>query len=212
LLLNILESSLDTIEDYIVLRKEEWQEFKKKVLDKASSKLFLIVFTFWMTYSFYHIFILNGVWWKTNYNSQLIINIYGYLAQGINGCLLGGIFMTLVSIDLNRAIRTLHKHKVFSKEIITEKGKKKLSGFKKLILTATIAAAIVSAIAISIWSPLILYTPIIGSLIMILPTAVYPHYIFYKILSKAKEEKIETLEEDIKNIPSSDKATIGDLI
>lgn len=47
---------------------------------------------------------------------------------------------------------------------------------------------------------------------MVVPTAVYPHYVFHGVLSRAKERRIKLLEERIGAVPSDEKATVGDLI
>jgi len=208
----MLDESLEDVREYSILGDKEWNEFKENVRGKATSKIYWLLFSFWMVYSFYHIFFTKATWWSQDYNSQLTMDIYGFLVQGLNGCFFGGIFMTLISVSLNLAYREIYSRKVFSDDIITTKGKKKLSKFKNLILTETFAAAIIGALAISIWSKAILYAPIIGSMVMILPTAIYPHYTFYKVLSKAKEGRISVIEKHIEKIPNDERATVGDLI
>ena len=212
MLLKMFSESLSGIEEYIVLSGDKWNILKSKIEEKATSKVYWLLFLFWMIYSFYEIFIRGVTWWRRDYNFQLIVDVYGYLFQGFNGCFLGGIFMTLISINLNLAYREIYSRKVFNNSIVTIRGKKKLSKFKKLVILEVFAAAIAAALAISIWSEEFLYTPIIGSLAMILPTAIYPHYIFYRILSRAKEDRIESLEKRIEEIPVGEETTIGDLL
>ena len=120
--------------------------------------------------------------------------------------------MTLISISLNLAYREMYAQGIFTSDIATVRGKKRLSKFKKLVILEVFAAAVAGALAISIWSGAFLYTPIVGSLAMILPTAIYPHYIFYRILSKAKEDRIESIRDKIEKLPVGEEATIGDLL
>ncbi|RLE85067.1 MAG: hypothetical protein DRJ39_02160 [Thermoprotei archaeon] len=152
MLLNSLEASINEVRNYVVLKEEEWRSFRRKILEKATSRIYWLVFFFWIVYSFHHIFFTKMSWWKTSYNSQFIIDLYGFIVQGINGCFLGGIFMTLVSINLNLAYREIYSNNVFSTDIASSRGKRKLSKFKKLVVMETFAAAIVSALAVSIWS------------------------------------------------------------
>ena len=213
LLVDTLNASLTDVEEYAEAGSIEWGDFKRRVEEKVlRNRAYWLVFLFWMTYSFYSIFVSRVTWWRQDYTGQLLMDVYGYLMQGLNGCFLGGIFMTLVSLTLNLAYREILSHRVFSSEIVMPRGKRRLSRFKKLVLIETFAAAVASALAISIWSKAAPYTPIIGSLIMVLPTAVYPHYIFYRILSEAREEKLSLVESRIEELPEGREADIGSLV
>jgi len=62
------------------------------------------------------------------------------------------IYDAIVSINLNLAYREINSNSIFSTDIASSRGKRKLSKFKKLVVMETFAAAIVSALAVSIWS------------------------------------------------------------
>jgi len=67
--------------------------------------------------------------------------------------------MAFISINLNLAYRKMYKCNIFKPEIASSKGIKNLSKFKKLILIETFSAALISALAITIWSKITLYAP-----------------------------------------------------
>jgi len=47
---------------------------------------------------------------------------------------------------------------------------------------------------------------------MFIPTAVIPHYTFFRILSRAKNSRLDLIDSKIKEIPDKDAASISDLI
>ena len=207
--------SLAYVRKYTVLDDEKWKDFRARIKKEIFRKTYLIIFAFWMIYSFCHVFVYNlDGWWEvySKYNSPFIFDVLGYLIQGLNGCLFGGIYMAFIPINLNLAYRKMYKCDIFKPEIASSKGIKNLSKFKKLILIETFSAALMSALAITIWSKITLYAPIIGSLIMFIPTAVIPHYTFFRILSRAKDSRLDLIDSKIKEIPDKDAASISDLI
>ncbi len=169
----------------------------------------------WTLLSLYHL-IGERCWWQlgASYHQPLAVDIYGFVAQVWNGCVLGGMFVYIVPIGLNLAYAKVCSLKYFRSEIATEKGIRALSGFKRLITVNTLAAAVMSVLAIAIWaqatSP---YIPLAGSAFMFLPTAIVPHALFRRVLSKARRERLDALGEQIGGIASEgSEASLGSLI
>ncbi len=57
----------------------------------------------------------------------------------------------------------------------------------------------------------ILFVPLIGSLLMFLPTAIVPHFLLHKGLSKVKDDELRKIELNIEEMEGLKKATINDL-
>jgi len=210
LLARIFDDALEEAKSYAVLSEEEWRRFASKVRGLVGGWPCLAFFLFWVVYSFYCVFVSRDVWWSRGYSWQFAMDVYGFLVQALNGCFLGGVFMGMVSVGFNLAFREISAKDVFKAEVASARGG--LARFRGLVLAETFAAAVASALAISIWSGAAGYTPVIGSLAMVVPTAIYPHYVFHGVLSRAKERRIKLLEERIDAVPSDERTTLGDLI
>jgi len=99
----------------------------------------------------------------------------------------------------------------FNDKALTISGKKFFSGFRKLITANTMAAAVSSGLAMGIWGRYILFVPLIGSLLMFLPTAIVPHFLLHKGLSKVKDDELRKIELNIEEMEGLKKATMNDL-
>lgn len=197
------------------LRDDEFQRMKEKLSLMITSNLYWVVVVFWIVFSLSHV-IKGQSWWRSgvSYNHPLLIDLYGFLIQGWNGCLLGGMFLFTVPISLNFAYARICSLRYFGSEIATEEGVRDLSSFNRLITVNTLAAAVMSVLAIALWAkPAYRYVPLFGSAFMFLPTAIIPHYLFHTVLSTARREKLDAIAKDIDMIaPERREPSIGDLI
>jgi hypothetical protein len=181
---------------------------------RATFPIYWMPVIFWLAFSFYHSFILGTGWWTidTVYAQPRLIAAYGYLYQGVSGCLLGGILMGMLPINLNLAFWKLSSQ-AYSDNIITWKGKSYFEPLKRLVILNTAMLVISTGIALSLWMEVLPLAPIIGSLAEFIPTAIFPHYLFHILLARAKDKKLSELEEHITSVLTIEtNASVGDLI
>jgi len=213
--LGLFRRSLVSIRPLLKLEDEAWNSLQQDLLKRLVFPIYWIPVVFWLFFSGYHAFVLGSGWWTigTCYAQPQLIAAYGYLYQGIAGCLLGGMLMGILPINLNLALWKLASQKGFSENIITRKGKSSFKAMKSLVILNTAMLVVSTGIAMSLWIEVLAPAPIIGSLAELIPTAVIPHYLFHGLLVQAKDRKLRDIEQDIaKTLKMGIEASIRDLI
>jgi len=204
-LLNLEEIEIDDL--FLALR------------EKALSRLYWIIVGFWLVFSTLHLYLVKKFGFSSSnivevasfYGNPPLMEFYGWASQAINGCILGGTFMFVIPIGMNLAYWELCSKIGFNNKALTISGRKFFSGFRKLITANTMATAVSSGLAMGIWGRYILFIPLIGSLLMFLPTAIVPHFLLHKGLSKTKEDELCKIERKIENMNGLKKANVNDL-
>lgn len=189
------------------LDDDEFHRARERLGGLATSDLHWIFVAGWFLFSITHVLILGQPsWWSRSgsYNYPLLIDAYGLVAQGWNGCVLGGIFMFVVPIGLNLAYRGVCQEGFLGQKAAAAEGTEALSGFTRLITVNTLSAAVLSALAIGLWARIpsryVVYIPIVGSAFMLLPTAIIPHYLFHGLLSRARQAKLNGLDCEVETV------------
>jgi len=201
------------------LKEIEINDLISVLRKRALSRLYWVIVGFWLVFSTLHLYLVKEFGLSTSniveiasfYRNPSLIELYGWASQVINGCVLGGTFMFVIPIGMNLAYWELCSKIGFNNKALTISGKKFFSGFRKLITANTMAAAVSSGLAMGIWGRYILFVPLIGSLLMFLPTAIVPHFLLHKGLSKVKDDELRKIELNIEEMEGLKKATINDL-
>jgi hypothetical protein len=210
------QEALDSTKPLLRIEENEWLDVKNELVNKTTSPTYWVIIVFWLFFSYYHLISTGSGWWSigTVYHHPEIMSLYGYVYQGISGCFLGGMQIGVVSINLNRAYRSIATQEFYTSDIITKRGKSLFKPVKRFIFLNTALTLILIAIGMSIWIEVYLPISTAASLIMMfIPTVIIPHYFFHDILSKAKEEKLEKLNQDITSIMEGERdVSIRELI
>jgi hypothetical protein len=213
------DSALSNARSLSTLTDDDFQQMRVKLSRLMTSKFYWLLVAGWLLFSFTHIVLLRQpAWWtRDGYNLPLVIDVLGFLIQGWNGCVLGGMFMFIVPIGLNLAYWRICRPGFFRPEVATPAGTKALSSFARLITGCTLAAVILSALAISIWAQIpsryVVYIPLVGSAFMFLPTAIIPHYLFHGAVSRARKQRLEAIAAEIQALGTDQgEPSIRDLV
>jgi hypothetical protein len=211
--LRYFKKSLKSIKPLIVIEPDKWDTLQQRLLRQVTSPIYWIPVLFWLTFSYYSEFIRGSGWFSigVTYSHPELISVYGYLYQGISGCILGGMLMGMLPINLSLAFWKLTSQNAFSDEIITRRGKYLFGDMKNLVIINTAMLIVSTGIAMSLWVEVLPLAPVVGSLAEFIPTAMVPHVFFHELLAKAKEKKLSELEFSIETLlNNTSEASFGD--
>jgi hypothetical protein len=214
------DSALCEARSLILLNDSDFGRLRGDLRRLITSNFYWLVVAGWMIFSFVHVLLLRQpTWWTRGalYHYPLLLDMCGLLTQSWNGCVLGGMFMFMVPLTLNLAYSRICRPGMFSDGVAAPAERKALSAFTRLITVNTLAAAVLSAVAIAIWAQIpskyVVYLPLVGSAMMFLPAAIVPHWLFHQPLSRARQAKLEMVGQEIDRIGSEDaQPSIGDLV
>lgn len=145
-------NSLDSARPLLKTDPSGWKRFEQELSKTITYPFYWIPVLFWFAFSFYYDIRGSG-WWNihTTYSQPLVIATYGYIYQGISGCLLGGMLMGILPINLSIAFWKLTSQHAYYEDIITERGKSCFRPLKRLIILNTAMLVISTGVAMSLW-------------------------------------------------------------
>jgi len=215
LVLRLFRRSLASVKPLLMMEPDAWTASQQDLLKQVTYPVYWIPVAFWLAFSFYHSFILGSGWWTigTVYEQPRIVAAYGYIYQGIAGCLLGGMLMGMLPINLNLAFWKLSSPRMYSDNCVTRKGKSCFRSLKNLIILNTATLVVSTGIAMSLWMEVLPLAPVVGSFAELIPAAVLPNYLFHNLLARSKDKKLGELEGDLADVSGiKENASIRDLI
>jgi len=213
--LRLFEKSLSSIRPVVRVEEDRWDTVRGELVGQATSPIYWVIVFFWLAFSFYSEFVAGTGWYTVDvtYRQPQLIAVYGYLYQGIAGCLLGGMLMGMLPVNLNIALWKLTTRYEFSDEIITRRGKSLFNGVKNLVILNTLMLVVSTGIAMSLWMRVLPLAPIVGSLAEFIPTVLVPVLLFHFPLARAKESRLGMLGDGFDAIVGkADGASFGEFI
>jgi hypothetical protein len=207
--------SLGSIRPLMTVGDDEWGALQERLVGQVTSPIYWVLVVFWLAFSFYSEFVRGSGWFSIGvaYSRPELMAVYAYLYQGFSGCLLGGMLMGMLPVNLSLAFWRLVSKGAFSDEIITARGKAFFGGIKNLIIVDTGLLVVSTGIAMSLWMEVVPLAPVVGSLAEFIPTAVIPHVLFHVSLAGAKERRLDGLGLRAESLlGNASEASLGDII